>query len=83
MSVDSDFPNSESGRAPSDRDFDAIVIGAGFAGITAARELRAQGRRTLLLEARDRIGGHTWTDTFLGELIERGGTWVAQSQPHI
>jgi monoamine oxidase len=83
MSADNNLPNSEPEHATSDRDFDAIVIGAGFAGITAARELRAQGRRTLLLEARDRIGGRTWTDTFLGELIERGGTWVDQSQPHI
>ena len=39
---------------PQPREFDAIVVGAGFAGVTAARELQARGRRTLLLEARDR-----------------------------
>lgn len=83
MSAGSDQPYSDPEHTTSGRDFDTIVIGAGFAGITAARELRAQGRRTLLLEARDRIGGRTWTDTFLGELIELGGTWVAQVQPHI
>lgn len=83
MSAGSNLSDSEPEHMASDRDFDAIVVGAGFAGVTAARELRAQGRRTLLLEARDRIGGLTWTDTFLGELIERGGTWVAPNQPHI
>lgn len=65
------------------REFDAIVVGAGFAGVTAARELQAQGRRTLLLEARDRIGGRTWTDTFAGQRVELGGAWVHWSQPHI
>ncbi|WP_406863604.1 NAD(P)/FAD-dependent oxidoreductase [Streptomyces sp. HUAS MG47] len=64
-------------------DFDAIVVGAGFAGVTAARELRARGRRVLLLEARDRLGGRTWTDTFAGQQIELGGAWVHWSQPHI
>jgi monoamine oxidase len=38
-----------------------IVIGAGIAGLTAARELSRQGREVLLLEARDRIGGRTHT----------------------
>ncbi|MEV5342371.1 NAD(P)/FAD-dependent oxidoreductase [Streptomyces sp. NPDC052676] len=63
--------------------WDVIVIGAGFAGITAARELRARGKRVLVLEARDRIGGRTWTDTYGGQLIERGGTWVEPTQPHV
>lgn len=63
--------------------FDTIVVGAGLAGVTAARELRKKGQRVLLLEARDRIGGRTWTDTFLGQQIERGGTWVDPSQPHV
>jgi ribulose 1,5-bisphosphate synthetase/thiazole synthase len=48
--------------------YDAIVIGAGFAGLVAARELSS--------EARDRIGGRTWTANELGEEIEMGGTWV-------
>ncbi|WP_083959170.1 flavin monoamine oxidase family protein [Herbidospora mongoliensis] len=62
---------------------DAIVIGAGYAGVTAARELAARGLRPLVLEARDRIGGRTWTDTFAGLPVERGGTWVHWSQPHV
>jgi monoamine oxidase len=63
-------------------DTDAIVVGAGFAGVTAARELRRQGHRVLVLEARDRIGGRTWTDTQLGRDLEMGGTWVHWVQPH-
>ncbi|PRY49626.1 monoamine oxidase [Geodermatophilus tzadiensis] len=63
-------------------DADVIVIGAGFAGITAARELHRQGHRTLVLEARDRIGGRTWTDSRLGRDLEMGGTWVHWIQPH-
>jgi monoamine oxidase len=59
------------------KDYDAIVIGAGFAGLIAAREFSAKDDRTvLLLEARDRIGGRTWTANELGEEIEMGGTWV-------
>ncbi|MGW2202735.1 flavin monoamine oxidase family protein [Streptomyces sp. NPDC001774] len=66
-----------------DATFDVIVIGAGFAGVTAARELQAAGRKTLLLEARDRIGGRTWTTTFQGQMVEMGGTWVDAKQPLI
>ncbi|MFD7446139.1 flavin monoamine oxidase family protein [Streptomyces sp. NPDC059909] len=63
-----------------DREFDAIVIGAGFAGVTAARELNARGLRPLVLEARHRIGGRTWTDTFDGVMIEYGGGWFSPRQ---
>ena len=41
-------------------DADVIVIGGGFAGLVAARDLRAAGRSVVLLEARDRLGGRTW-----------------------
>lgn len=57
--------------------YDVVVVGAGFAGLVAARELSAQrSRSVLLIEARDRIGGRTWTASELGEEIEMGGTWV-------
>lgn len=59
-------------------DADAIVIGGGLAGLTAARDLVGAGRRTIVLEARDRIGGRTWTTTLPGTdvVVDYGGTWV-------
>lgn len=61
---------------------DAVVVGAGFAGLVAARELHRSGFDVAVVEARDRIGGRTWTDTRLGRRLEMGGTWVHWSQPH-
>jgi pseudooxynicotine oxidase len=62
---------------------DAIVVGGGFAGATAARELSRAGCRVVLLEARDRLGGRTWTSSFAGQQVEMGGTWVHWHQPHV
>ncbi|CAG1996103.1 unnamed protein product [Fusarium graminearum] len=59
-----------------DNSYDVIVIGAGFAGLVAARELAAKGLKVLIIEARDRIGGRTWTARAFGEDFEMGGTWV-------
>ncbi|MDA3147445.1 FAD-dependent oxidoreductase [Leucobacter sp. UCMA 4100] len=61
---------------------DVVVIGAGFAGLIAARELGGAGHTVLTLEARDRVGGRTWTDHRLGHDLELGGTWVHWVQPH-
>lgn len=63
--------------------YDAIVVGAGFAGIAAAREFGAKNLRTLVLEGRDRVGGRTHTVMFGGRQVEMGGTWVHWNQPHI
>ena len=62
---------------------DAIVIGGGFAGIAAARDLSWRGKDTLLLEAKSRLGGRTWTTEFSDHDIEVGGTWIGWSQPHV
>ena len=62
--------------------FDVVVVGGGFAGVTAARETALRGARTLLLEARDRLGGRTWTAPWEGFDIELGGGWVHWHQPH-
>jgi lysyl oxidase-like protein 2/3/4 len=52
--------------------------------MVAARDLSQHTRaRVLLLEARDRIGGRTWTAKVAGEDIEMGGTWVHWNQPHV
>ncbi len=61
---------------------DVIVVGGGFAGVTAARECAARGRDTLLLEARDRLGGRTWSAQWHDAPIEYGGAWVHWHQPH-
>ncbi|MER7083489.1 flavin monoamine oxidase family protein [Saccharopolyspora kobensis] len=63
--------------------YDVVVIGAGFAGLVAARELALRGHAVVVLEARDRIGGRTWTDERLGRRLEMGGTWVHWLQPHV
>ena len=63
--------------------YDVIVIGGGFAGVTAARETTLAGRDTLLFEARDRLGGRTWTHRWNDTDIELGGGWVHWHQPHV
>lgn len=67
------------------QDWDVIVIGGGFAGITAARELGRRYDRVLVLEARDRLGGRTWykKDALAGKSLEMGGTWIHWFQPHV
>ncbi|HEX4011286.1 MAG TPA: NAD(P)/FAD-dependent oxidoreductase [Solirubrobacteraceae bacterium] len=63
-------------------DYDIAVVGGGFAGVTAARECALRGRSTVLLEARDRLGGRTWSAPWDGHRIEYGGAWVHWHQPH-
>jgi monoamine oxidase len=62
---------------------DVIVIGGGFAGVTTGRETALRGADTLLLEARDRLGGRTWTHRWNETEIELGGGWVHWHQPHV
>jgi monoamine oxidase len=64
-------------------DVDVLVLGAGFAGLTAARELTQRGLSVRILEARDRIGGRTWYAERLGRGLELGGTWVHWTQPYV
>ncbi len=60
--------------------FDVIVIGGGMAGLTAARDCALRGMKTLVLEARNRIGGRTFTSEYGGKRVELGGTWIHWSQ---
>lgn len=53
-----------------------IVIGAGMAGLAAARELLAAGYRVTVLEARERLGGRIYTDDSLGAPIDLGASWI-------
>src|SRR5215216_4163819 len=67
-------------------DCDVVVVGAGLAGLTAARELSAAGLEVQVLEARDRVGGRTLSQP-VGEhpedIVELGGQWVGPTQHEV
>ena len=55
---------------------DVLVLGAGLAGLAAARRLQRHGRSPVVLEARARCGGRVHTDHDLGAPVELGAGWV-------
>ncbi len=55
---------------------DTIVVGGGVSGLTAARLLARTGRRVVVLEARDRIGGRVYTDRTAGIATDLGASWI-------
>ncbi|MGH9015683.1 MAG: FAD-dependent oxidoreductase [Acidimicrobiia bacterium] len=59
-------------------DADVCVVGAGYAGLTAARRLSQSAKSVVVLEARDRVGGRIWTHHLPdGSPVDRGGAWLA------
>ena len=55
---------------------EVLVIGAGIAGLTAARDLAIDGYDVAILEARERIGGRIWTSHELGLPADLGASWI-------
>jgi monoamine oxidase len=64
--------------------YDAVVIGAGFAGLVAARDLIEAGHKVVVLEARNRPGGRTYSSTFPGTdvVIDLGAEWFDPARHH-
>ena len=64
--------------------YDVVVIGAGFAGLVAARDLIEAGRTVVVLEARERTGGRTYSSTFPGTdvVIDFGAEWFDPRRHH-
>jgi monoamine oxidase len=71
-------------NGPPTYDADVVVIGAGLAGLAAARALAAEGASVVVLEARDRVGGrilnHELGD---GKVVEVGGQWIGPTQDRL
>ena len=66
------------------RSADVVVVGAGLAGLAAARELAAAGRDPIVLEARDRVGGRTLNEPIGdGKVVEIGAQWVGPTQNRV
>lgn len=65
--------------------FDVVVVGAGFAGLSAARALSRAGLRVVVLEARDRVGGRVMTKSVpeADTWVDLGGQWIGPTQDEI
>lgn len=80
---------ADAGATQGDYRSDVIVIGAGLAGLTAARKLVAAGHDVLVVEARDRVGGRSLNHAVTaagatpGTVVEVGGQWVGPTQDHV
>jgi phytoene dehydrogenase-like protein len=66
-----------------DNTYDVVVVGAGMAGLTAARSLAEAGLKVLVVEAQDRIGGRIWTRHVGDEAIELGAEFIHGRPPEL
>ena len=65
-------------------DIDFCIVGGGFAGLASALRLKQAGHSVALLEARDRLGGRTFTEVRDdGTYIDHGGTWIGPGQDRV
>jgi monoamine oxidase len=66
------------------RDADLVVVGAGLAGLAAARTAAAAGASVVVVEARDRVGGRTLNEEIGdGRVVEVGGQWIGPTQDRL
>ena len=72
------------GKGRRKRHADVVVVGAGFAGLTAALRLKQAGKSVLVLEARNRVGGRAHNAPIPGgQITERGAAFIGPTQDHI
>ncbi|NVB37459.1 FAD-dependent oxidoreductase [Pseudenhygromyxa sp. WMMC2535] len=64
-------------------EYDAVIIGAGLSGLCAAQRLREAGKRVRVIEARERVGGRTYTTQVDGQPVDLGGQWVGPTQDRV
>lgn len=75
---------ADASSQPATRTADFVIVGAGLAGITAARELVSRGRSVVVLEARDRVGGRLLNHSLgAGVVTEVGGEYIGPTQDRI
>ena len=85
----SDAEAGEAAGASGRYSTDVVVVGAGIAGLKAARDLLAAGKRVLVVEARNRVGGRTLNHVVTapgaspGTIVEIGGQWVGPTQDRV
>ncbi len=77
--VSNPFVNDVADHAP----LDAMIVGGGVAGLTAARELAKRGASFVVLEARDRVGGRTLSQKLGRDWIDLGGQWIGPRQERL
>ena len=84
MKSNPDERSREVGASPARRaggqTADVVVVGAGFAGLSAARNLARLGYEVVVLEGRDRVGGRSSTTTIAGIPVDLGGTFIGPTQ---
>ncbi len=62
---------------------DAVIVGAGISGLCAARALAKKGARVLVVEARGRVGGRTWSEPIGKGIFDLGGQWLGAGQSRL